>query len=63
MVVLHTTERFVAILSWIFKDLPFIGSDQVTSGCVAKALNYPGYTLAVGFAFGSMEVSVEAGEK
>lgn len=47
MIVLRTTDRFVAILSWIFKDLPFIGRDQVTSGCVAKALNNPGYMQRV----------------
>lgn len=47
MIVLDTTERFVAILSWIFKDLPFIGRDWVTNGCIAKALNNPGFMQRV----------------
>lgn len=47
MIVLDSTERFVAILSWIFKDLPFIGRDWVTNGCIAKTLNNPGFMQRV----------------
>lgn len=52
MIVLDSTERFVAILSWIFKDLPFIGRDRVTSGCVAKALHNPEYIKRVEDGYG-----------
>lgn len=47
MVALDTTSGVVAILSWISKDLSFVGKGTVTRGCVAKDLNNPGFMQGI----------------